>query len=157
MSAIAGIDLSSHAVDCVLIDENDHRVIAWHRWQLTANGDAFDRTRWVRDSMPSRGWWKDEGVIAAGIEDPRGQSAGVIYRVQGAIISCLPTWLLVHPLNPGEWRKLIGIPGNATKEMTRDWVRAQVGSVAGSWPNDATDAYGIARATSSLLDQSVAA
>jgi hypothetical protein len=119
--------------------------------------------------MPSLGWWADEGVVACGIEDPRGMSAGVIYRVQGAVIACLPTWLLVHPLVPSEWRKLAGLQGNASKP------EVAVSSVARlyehhdldggtpvdfeyhDWPQDAHDAHLIAVATLSLIRTEAAA
>lgn len=147
MTLIAGIDLSTRAVDCVTIHETTGRLDAWHHWPIDAQGDAFDRTRWIRDTMPARGWWKDQGVAAIGIEDPRGNSAGIIYRAQGAILACLPTSILVHPLIPSEWRKLVGLPGNASKQDVRDFAP---GTIDGA-PQDAYDAWAIAEATRTLL------
>lgn len=156
MSVVAGIDFSTHAVDVVLLDE-DTLDAAWHRFLLEAFGDAFDRTRWVRDSMPSRSWWEDHGVIAVGIEDPRGYGAGSLYRVQGAVLACLPTSLLVHPWIPSAWRKANGIPGNASKQAIEDHSLAiqpcEILAYAPDWPQDAHDAHLIARATLSSLQR----
>ena len=156
VTLIAGIDLSTRAVDCVTIHETTGRLDAWHHWPIDATGDAFDRTRWIRDTMPARGWWKDQGVIAIGIEDPRGNSAGIIYRAQGAILACLPTSTLVHPLIPSEWRKLVGLPGNASKQDVREWG-IELGCSHPGWTADAYDALAIAHATRTLLARQDAA
>lgn len=146
---IAGIDLSSKAIDCALIDEDTGQLEALYRWALTATGDAFDRTRWVRDSMPSRGWWTDQGVIAIGIEDPAGNhGVRAIARVQGGILQCLPLTVVVHPLPPSRWRKLIGLPGNASKDDVFEWANDQHPVPT----QDAADALGIAHATRELLE-----
>lgn len=152
---IAGVDYSTHAVDCVFIDDDTGRA-EWRHWPLTGN-DSFDRTRAVRDAMPSRGWWEDEGVLAIGIEHPGGHhGTRDMIRVQGAILACLPTSLLVCPWPPAKWRKAVGLPGNASKLAVAAWAdrhlaRSQVSW--GTWPQDACDAYCIAQATISALIQ----
>lgn len=157
LALIAGIDYSTRAVDIVLLDE-DTDAATWHRFELKG-ADAFDRSRKVREALHgSFGLWDD--VLACGIEDPRGFNAGSLYRVQGAILSCLPHGLLVHPLIPSEWRKTVGLSGNASKADVARFAGARlVGTTwAGSliWPQDACDAYCIALATRTLI-QKVAA
>jgi hypothetical protein len=156
---IAGIDYSTRAVDVVLLDE-DTDAATWHRFELVG-ADAFDRARDVRRAMLSRPMpWEDrlsgdsslfwDDVLACGIEDPRGFNSGSLYRVQGAILACLPARLLVHPLIPSSWRKTVGLPGNANKQGV--WEFAD-GKGKGHWPQDACDAYCIALATRTLLER----
>jgi hypothetical protein len=148
---IAGIDYSTRAVDVVLLDE-DSDAATWHRFPLEG-ADAFDRVRSVRESMrvPYPGLTdKWDSVIAFGIEEPRGYNAGALYRIQGAILSCLPTRTLVHPIGPSEWRKTVGLPGNASKAEVMAWM---MNSDRYDWPQDACDAYCIALATRTLLER----
>jgi hypothetical protein len=165
---IAGIDYSTRAVDVVLLDE-DSDAATWHRFPLEG-ADAFDRVRSVRESMrvPYPGLTdKWDSVIAFGIEEPRGYNAGALYRIQGAILSCLPTRTLVHPIGPSEWRKTVGLPGNASKghvKLQVDAIRlrdaayidhrgVQMVPELDNWPQDACDAYCIALATRILLER----
>lgn len=147
---VAGVDYSTRFVDVVLVDENNHT--DWHRYELHGH-DGFDRTRAVRNAMPSRTAELWDNVIAIGIEEPRGHGNGALLRVQGAILACLPVATLVQPLIPQHWRQAVGLPGNASKEMVAVWVgthpRSPVATV--SWPQDACDAYCIALAVRSRL------
>lgn len=154
MSVVAGVDYSSKFVDVVLVDIDTPTTVEWHRYDLGTTGDAFDRTRRVRDALPSRGWWRDQGVIAIGIEDPRGHSAGVIYRVQGGILQCLPPELLVHPWIPSAWRKTVGLPGNCDKRAIQIHSQRllEVTPGIGDWTADAHDAHLIGLATLVSLD-----
>jgi hypothetical protein len=148
--SVAGIDFSSRCVDVVLLDE-DSDAATWHRFELKGQ-DAFDRARDVRHSMPLRtgGFW--DQAIAIGIEDPRGYNAGALYRIQGAILACLPWQTLTHPLIPSSWRKTVGLAGNASKLAVAEWtIRHAPLEIADKWPQDAFDAYAIAYATRSLL------
>jgi hypothetical protein len=156
VSYYAGIDYSTHAIDVVLVDE-DTGAATWHRTELEGN-DAFDRARSARDTriareklLPPFMSWDD--VVAVGIEDPRGHNAGALYRVQGAILAQLPVRLLVHPLIPSQWRKLVGLPGDSSKQQVASWALKQPG--IRDWPVpipfDATDAYCIALAVSKLV------
>jgi hypothetical protein len=154
---VAGIDFSSHAIDVVTLDEDTDRA-EWHRFPL-AGSDAFDRARAVRAAMPVGSFWDD--VLACGIEDPRGYGAGSLYRVQGAVLGCLPARLLVQPLIPSSWRKTVGLKGNASKQDIDAFALAKMAAVEGmvkfSWPQDAMDAYCIALATRTLLQHGQAA
>lgn len=148
--AVAGIDYSTRAVDVVLLDE-DSDAASWVRFELEGQ-DAFERARSVRDPdrlvrHAAQSWMWDD-VVAVGIEDPRGYNAGALYRVQGAILACIPRDKLVQPWIPSAWRKAVGLPGNASKEHVRQYL---VGDKRPDWPQDACDAYGIALATRTLL------
>lgn len=153
---VAGIDLSTRAVDVVLLDE-DTDVATWHRFPLEGR-DAFERARHVRTALPGRtsGFWDD--VLAVGIEDPRGYGAGSLYRVQGAILACLPWGLLVQPWVPSAWRKQVGLAGNASKLDVwtfgaRRLLKDKAPGLYETWPQDAMDAYCIALATRQLIEK----
>jgi len=156
---VVGFDYSTFFIDAVFLD--DDLKPTWKRWPLEGH-DAFERTRQVRDALPSRGWWTDEGVEAVGIEDPRGHASGVLSRVQGAILACLPTEVLVQPWDPKSWRKQIGVPGNASKDavayagnllILARYSNAKGVPISGwPWPQDAIDAFCIAEATAQKLE-----
>jgi hypothetical protein len=150
MSLVAGIDYSTHAIDVVTIDEDTLKP-EWMRFPLGTIGRAFDRTRFVYASCPSGRFWDD--TIAVGIEEPRGQGAGNLYRVQGAILQCIPPTTLVQPWVPSEWRKAVGLKGNASKDDVRDHANRLSFNATYDWPQDGADAYCIARATLQALER----
>lgn len=148
---VAGCDLSTHAVDVVKVSLDHDRAPEWHRFPLTGS-DAFDRARCVRDAMPCRSsvFWDD--CLGIGIEHPAGHhGTGPLLRIQGAILSCLPAHLLVHPLPPSSWRKLVGLPGNASKADVADYAIDRDPDMFRGLPQDACDAYCIALATRALI------
>lgn len=151
----AGIDYDTNAVHVVLVPEEgkpEYLPFVMH------GVDPFDRARIVRDVMPARGWWADEGIVAIGIEEQASGSPKMrasvqkLKMIQGAILACLPAGdSVVEPFLPNEWRKEIGLAGNASKEDVAAWMGEQVWPdaplpVVPSWPQDACDAYCIARA-----------
>lgn len=147
---IAGIDCSTFAIDIVSVSiEDDDPWANWNCFKLGRDGDAFDRTRLVGEVLPARNssFWLD--IIAVGIEQPGGHQRHVTARVQGAVLAMIPSRMLVHPLQPSEWRKGVGLPGNATKERVFDWVTEQLGGRPVS--QDAADAYCMALATRALV------
>lgn len=155
---IAGIDLSTFAVDLVVIDE-DEDTAAWFRFDLNGQ-DSFDRARDVGAVMPgnSSAFWDD--ILAVGIEAPFGPNKNTLLRVQGAILACIPRATLVQPFAPQSWRKTAGMSGRASKDAVRQWAINSPGWNHGrrDWPQDAVDAYCIALATRTLLQHgSVAA
>jgi hypothetical protein len=159
---VAGIDLSTHAVDVVKVPLDGDREPQWFRFPLIGS-DAFDRARTVRDAMPCRSseFWDD--VMAIGIENPQArgpaaQNIAALHRVVGAVLACIPPHLLVHPLQPASWRKLVGLKGNATKWEVAGFSDDLRPRPSEDWPQDAHDAHLIARATRELItDQKEAA
>jgi hypothetical protein len=150
VSLVAGIDYSTHAIDVVLIDEDTLKP-EWYRYELRGQ-DSFDRARDVHRALRSS-VLGDELVLAAGIEQPRGYGAGHLYRIQGATLQRLPSRTLVQPWVPSEWRKAVGLQGNAGKYAIR-WFVHDVADVPDNWPQDACDAFCIARATLQALERS---
>jgi hypothetical protein len=166
MSLVAGIDYSTHAIDVVLIDEDTLKP-EWWRYPLKG-ADAWERTRDIGWAFDENWDWDD--VLAVGIEEPRGYNSGPLYRVQGAILRCIPDYeqprRLVQPWIPSEWRKAVGLKGNASKEAIASHVRNHMLHMLGTiystrelraiwdWPQDACDAYCIARATLGAIERS---
>ena len=139
---VCGIDVSSYNVDCVGIsDEGD---VDWTRWTLTGT-DNWERTRSIASVMPDRTseFWDD--VYAIGVEVAHGPSSGVINRVVGAVLSMLPPNVLVEPWGAPKWKRKAGLPGNASKPQIASYALSELGPR--DWPQDAFDAWGLARAT----------
>lgn len=156
---IAGIDYSSHAVDIALL-EDDSIQAKWVRIDLEG-GTPFERARSLRNSFPSPSWWEHYGVYLVGIEDPHSRAnhtAKALGLVAGAIATRLPPRLTVVQTVPVEWKRLtVGKP-SATKDEVARWARTYLdhGGVQ-KWPQDAYDAYAIARAVRVLNDGAIAA
>ena len=151
--SIAGIDLSTFAVDIALVREPDEHLkppAELHTFALEGF-DAFERTRQVGMLLPGRNnsFWDE--VVAVGIEEPAGRNPGFQFRVQGAVLSMIPEWMLVEKFMPSEWRKKVGLPGNCTKETVFEWVTEQLGGRPAS--QDAADAYCIALATQRKMEE----
>lgn len=144
MDYICGIDVSSLAVDLCWIGLNPALDIdimpLWIRLDLGKKGDAFDRARLVRgqyeaaagelevigtDRLKRINWeacWADTAAI--GIEQPFGKgllSTAAGYRVQGAILACLPPEHILYPMPPNTWKAKAGIGGLSNKAAIRAW------------------------------------
>jgi hypothetical protein len=162
MSLFAGIDYDTTAVHIVTLEEEGDAPI--YSYFPLEGMDAFERAREVHRMLPVRGWWLDAGVIAIGIEEqnsgnPKMRSAvQKLNVIQGAILSCLPRDTLVNPMNAPNWRKTVGLKGNATKHDVRAWALAEISEQwpehtrCQEWPQDAFDAYCLARAVERLVD-----
>lgn len=146
MSVVLGIDVSSFAIDLVRLDENSNAA-TWRR--VTLEGPtALARLRSLPRVMPRWPWYED--VYLAAIEAPysRGQSGTLakLSRVFGAVCACIPPSQEVWEVSPGDWRKELGLPGNASKDecgfrvvqLSQSWDDIH------KWPQDALDAYAVA-------------
>jgi hypothetical protein len=160
----AGVDYDSSSIDVVRLELDSDEAV-WHRILLDPTGklDALGRARRVRDLMPHRRAWGDDGVVTLALEDPKGptfKGSIPIARVQGAILACLPapgTDPDVLLLTTQEWKMACGLGGNCKKQDVQQWARA-------TWPNlpiragqDALDAYAIAWAARSICEKAAAA
>jgi hypothetical protein len=150
---IGGIDLSSFAVDVVLL-EDDTDAATWHRFDLTGR-TPFERARSLRGVFPTRSWWEEQGVWLLGIEDPYSASKGVakaLGMATGAVAALLPRDLTVIQTAPTEWKRLTVGASNASKDQVARWA-----ACFGFEPGDlnATDAYAIARAIRLLNQRAV--
>lgn len=160
---VAGCDFSSRYVDIVTVPYDGPGAPVWHRFPLVGT-DAFDRARSVADSVPGRSSILWDDVLAVGIEHPAGKfGVGPLLRIQGAVLARIPARMLVEPLPPAKWRKLVGLAGNASKEDVRAhgvehcFVHGPGGFGYVEWPQDAHDALCVALATLTLIDRKQAA
>ena len=166
---VVGIDVSTYAIDLVLIDVDDHKAPAWHHHPLTGH-DAWERTRNTAQALPSPHATIWDDVLAIGVENPAGtHGAHTIQRVVGAVLACLPPHTLVQPWRPAEWRKAVGLKGNASKDAVRSHALACASdletkeridgwcSSRAKWSQDACDAYCIASATLAAIETKKAA
>lgn len=161
---VAGIDVSTRAIDLVLLDLDTDRA-EWARYELTG-GDLVERVRSIKDwrvpwtlgatlGRDNAHVWDD--VVAIGIERPAGKhGVAQVSMAFGAALICLPKETLVQPWQPAEWRKACGMKGNATKQDVAGWAwdaRSDAAAISvADWPQDACDAYCIAYATRSVLE-----
>lgn len=151
MSVIAGIDASTLAVDIVLLDE-DTRVPTWTHCPLRpalehGERDDLRPARSVRDALPGRSWWEDQGVVQVALEDPfsnRLDTSKKLARVIGAVAAFLPPDLPVLLVTPIEMRQWLGIQGRMNKEQLR--VYATEHGAPAEWAQDALDAHVVALA-----------
>jgi hypothetical protein len=151
MSVIAGIDASTLAIDIVLLDE-DSRNPTWTHCPLRpaledGSRDDLRPSRSVRDALPGRSGWEDQGVTLVAIEDPYSASLSVskkLARVIGAVSACLPAGLPVLLVTPVEMRQWLGIQGRLNKEQLRAYAVQQ--GAPEEWAQDAHDAYVVALA-----------
>lgn len=147
MSNVLGIDLSSKAIDLVLLDENTNAAL-WERRELDG-GSAFERACDVRAKMPAPSWFASRDVYLIGIEIPESRyrsSLRAQLPVVGAVLACLPRDVAVWPVAPADWKRPLGI-GTQTKptlEQLPDFTTPRGTSLARNWPQDARDALGVA-------------
>lgn len=151
----AGIDYDTFGIHIVLLRE-DQPPRYWTRW---LEGDTpFDRARDVRVKMPSRSAWEEWGIAGVGLEEQNSNNPTIrvsvqkLKVIQGAILACLPSYLLVAPLNANVWRSTVGLPGNASKAAVAEWVLEDSLGASADWPQDACDAYCLARTVEALTE-----
>lgn len=151
---IAGVDFNTNAIDMVLLELDGEEPPRWLHYDLPAWETAFRRTREVPEVLPARRSMFWDGMLALALEEPFGYggSAAPLMRVQGAILSCISPAVRVVELSPGSWRKAVGLPGNASKEAVRNRALRTPG-IPFTWPQDAYDAYCMARALERLLEE----
>lgn len=158
MTAIAGIDLSTKAIDIVLLDEDTDRA-HHHRVEL-AGGGAFLAALDVRDRMPSRSWWEDAAVVSIWLELPFARhlkSVAPLMRIQGAVLASLPRSLVAGELTPQTWKRLTVGQSNAAKPDVANWVFGRWLNCPAAVGQDACDAYAVAWAGRMLEETARAA
>lgn len=147
---VLGIDMSTFAIDLVLLDENEARA-TWHRVNLDdgVKGElAWDRVRRIADRMPSGSFWDD--VYLASIERPFSQSRkDPIRLVQGAVMACVPARLDLWECAPQTWKAHLKFKGRGKPTLAAFppiALDAHQGSVWADGPlaQDAVDALGVA-------------
>lgn len=157
---VLGADVSTKAIDLVAL-ELDTDQARWMHVPL-GDGDLLERVRRVRRSVLDVVGPDLDDTLAVGVERPAGRHG--VWQVSmavGALLQCFPPELLVTWWVPAEWRKAVGLPGNATKQELGEWSWRHWGISGGSGPElpsqDAMDAYCVAYATRGVLRTEAAA
>lgn len=136
MSSFAGVDLSSKAIDIVLLDEDGNRARHERRRLDLPSGGALARIRRVRDRMPARAEWRDQGVLEVCIEEPfaRGNMRGQvpILMVIGAILQTIPPEIPLAIVRADDWRRVCDLPIRGTRETLK---KAAIDFAGDHWPN----------------------
>lgn len=172
---ILGIDHDTRAVHCVLLDDDSNaaRYIAVpfveHKPPF-----RFDDARNVRGALmeairavvlhENRYFsrvlvWDDIWLV--GVEKPYSQNKDSSWKyglVVGQILSCVPRSVPVLDLPPTEWKRETVGKANASKDEVAEWVWHNSPEIGKDlWPQDAFDAYCLARAARSLNARGIAA
>ena len=146
MPSVLGIDLSTKAVELVLLDENENQA-AWDHLELRGT-DALERLRDLPRRMPrwASRWYEDAGVYLVAIEAPYGRGQGgteaKLNHVLGAVVACVPPTVPIWLVAPHEYRAHLNLPGNAAKALVRQAV-LELGAHQ-EWAQDACDALAVA-------------
>lgn len=153
MSGILGIDVSSYAIDMVLLQDEPDQECTWHRATL---GDQqtplLDRVIATRKLFPKPSEFDDHGIYAIAIEDPMSRFPHVaksLGQVTGAVIARTPAHVQIIQTQPHEWRQLTGGKGAKKADGIR-WAQTELGHT--TWSDDAYEAYCIARAVRTLCE-----
>ena len=141
---VLGIDLSSKAIDLVLLDENANRA-SWTRIDLEGPS-AFERARDVAGKMPQPGWYEAHGVYLVAIERPflRASRNDVVRLVQGCVLAEIPRKLHVWEVGQQAWKSHIGFKGKGKPPFTAFPEIADPEDLFDAWSQDAYDALGVA-------------
>jgi hypothetical protein len=128
----------------------------------------------MRQPLDADGW---DSIHLVGIEKPYAQGRGTAYTyglITGAILSAIPRGIPVLDMPPNDrlfgWKALSVGRTNATKDEVRYWATRELrglpadeppseflDALDGTWPQDAFDAYCIARAARRLNAEAAAA
>ena len=162
---IAGCDYSTNHADIVLLPwEGGAETARWWRIPLRENGvpselAAFHAAASVaRTLVPALPWdvigafYLEAPLLGANV-----QTTLKLARVQGAILACVPMRVAVGEIQPAEWKKGLGLTGQASKQAVRD-AAVEMGFVAARPDEDvqdAFDAFGIAWAVRAELQKQV--
>ncbi len=166
---ILGIDLSTRHIDIAHLDI-DTLQATWAPVPLDyrpgSHDAAFHAAASVRARLTDYGINRtallEDGVTLVAVEAPRGRqlnACAALYRIQGAIVAHLAGINdsgrpVLWQLPPWEWRQACGLPGNAPKHDVAAWAVAE--GCPDGWPQDAYDAYAIARAAAAINERAAA-
>ena len=161
--SVAGIDLSTHSIDIVVLDDETDAVVQTAHvpvQQYMEGWPIWSSVRALSSVFPTHHWFHEHGVWLVGLEDPMSIGKGVVKKlalVTGAVLTLLPRSVTVIPLPPDEWKKeTCGVP-KAKKPEVAAWVGRTWPSVPAVVSQDTLDAYAIAYAARAVNGRAVEA
>lgn len=157
---VLGIDLSSRALDLVLLDE-DGAGARWEHLPIPRTHSRLDLARAVADTVPGSAWFEHHGVYLVAVEEPMGQNRQAISAlncVLGALGASLPDDLPAWTLRADEWKRGVGLPGNLSTTKGSDRLQAWAVEHHGEadWPTDAYVALAVAAVAREINAKAVA-
>ncbi len=148
-SMIVGLDISTRLIAMVTISSKDGSIVRFDEYAIPdlkrLDRNKAERCRAVADTGFQT---QMSGVVAAYVEQPMGrQVKGVaeVERVVGAVIAAIPKETCISLISPSEWKKIVGLKGNAQKDDIREFADA-IYPVLQNSSQDLHDAAMIARA-----------
>lgn len=96
---------------------------SWMTWQVASNVPSLECPRWIANEIRFGDVISGHDVVW--IERPMGvhiRSVADLSRVMGAVVAALPLDTSLEEITAPEWKRLIGLPGNAGKAEVRQWV-----------------------------------
>lgn len=155
--SVCGIDLSTKAVDLVVIDEDNPALCEHLRIPLTL--PWWESAQHMRRIMPDHGaytWLHQRNVHLAGVERPFGKNLKALaslHTILGAVLCALPGTVTAFEVTPGDMRRELGLPGTCKKALMHEAVKARLNDDTWthlrqlySWSPDAFDAWAAAHA-----------
>lgn len=158
----AGIDYDTHAIHVVRL-ELDSDEARYDKVRLDVGpGDYMQRVRRMRDLLPARGAWADDGVCLIAIEQPKGpffKGSIPLAVVLGGLLTCLPRddkppVLMIETQEWKKWSLGGGFPGqgNAAKPDVAHWARRNWENVPPHADQNALDAFCVAWAARAMSE-----
>lgn len=148
---VHGVDYDSHRIAVCGIELEEDSMFTWTGEYRRKGETAFyairripwilREQRWTRDPLGL--WWIEHAF-------GHGPSDFTLGRVQGAIVASLPWTGVVNEVSSSEWKKGVGLKGNAAKADYIPTLRERAESFASAFElakdmsEHVLDAFGIA-------------
>lgn len=143
---IAGVDVSSHILAIVYLEARTGALHSTLELRLKPGGKHPDMPRSPNFGIAGRDLSKARAVF---IENGMGadkRSVSLMGRATGALINHIDPDVPVSLYGPSEWKKAVGLKGNADKEAIRAHARVLYPELDALCSQDICDAACIARA-----------
>lgn len=146
---ISGIDVSTSSIAVVSLNTRTGALEKFDEYHIpdlkSLSYNKAERCRIIADTGFASGIRKSSAVY---VEQPMGrQIKGVaeVERVVGSVIANVPRKVSVSLISPPEWKRIVGLGGNAGKDQIREMATAIYPVLIDS-SQDLCDAAMIARA-----------
>jgi Holliday junction resolvasome RuvABC endonuclease subunit len=120
---ISGVDIGVRVCTVATLDAAGK--LGWDYLRAAPKVPALEASRELHAASLSYAW---PGVVW--VERPMGRhvrSVADLSRAVGAVVSGMPADVAVSEITPVDWRRIIGLAGNASKEQVWAWARELLG------------------------------
>lgn len=132
---IWGVDVNLRRVTAATLDP-----VRFYCWQVDKHLPSLECARWIAHEVQRTNWITGDDVVW--IERPSGRaikSVADLSRVMGAFVAAIPLTTSIEEVVPAEWKKLVGLPGNARKPVVMEWAIAELEQRCGRKPRELTE------------------